>query len=57
MFKEHFCFGVVYPKCTPCQKAKKWPDDNKIEYETVDIKENDLNSHATRVAITIHERR
>ena len=25
-------------KCTTCQKAKKWLDDNKIEYEFRDIK-------------------
>ena len=23
---------VCYPKCTTCQKAKKWLEDNKIEY-------------------------
>ena len=31
---------IRYPKCTTCQKAKKWLDDNKIEYELRDIKEN-----------------
>ena len=31
---------VEYPKCTTCQKAKKWLDDNKIEYELRDIKLN-----------------
>lgn len=31
---------ICYPKCTTCQKAKKWLDDNKIEYEFRDIKEN-----------------
>ena len=29
---------ICYPKCTTCQKAKKWLDDNKIEYEMRDIK-------------------
>ena len=29
---------LCYPKCTTCQKAKKWLDDNKIEYEFRDIK-------------------
>jgi arsenate reductase len=24
---------ICYPKCTTCQKAKKWLDDNQIEYE------------------------
>ena len=31
---------ICYPKCTTCQKAKKWLDDNKIEYELRDIKVN-----------------
>ena len=32
-------FGTLcYPKCTTCQKAKKWLDDNKIQYELRDIK-------------------
>lgn len=31
---------ICYPKCTTCQKAKKWLDDNNIEYELRDIKEN-----------------
>lgn len=31
---------ICYPKCTTCKKAKKWLDDNKIEYELRDIKEN-----------------
>ena len=31
---------ICYPKCTTCQKAKKWLDDNKIEYELRDIKQN-----------------
>lgn len=30
---------ICYPKCTTCQKAKKWLDDNKIEYDLRDIKE------------------
>ena len=30
---------VCYPKCTTCQKAKKWLDENKIEYKLRDIKE------------------
>jgi len=30
---------VCYHKCTTCQKAKKWLDDNKIEYGLRDIKE------------------
>lgn len=31
---------ICCPKCTTCQKAKKWLDDNKIEYNFRDIKEN-----------------
>ncbi len=31
---------VCYPKCTTCQKAKKWLDENGVEYEMRDIKEN-----------------
>ena len=31
---------ICYPKCTTCQKALRWLDDNKIEYELRDIKEN-----------------
>ena len=29
---------ICYPKCTTCQKAKKWLDDNAIQYELRDIK-------------------
>ena len=29
---------ICYPKCTTCQGAKKWLDDNKIAYEMRDIK-------------------
>ena len=31
---------ICYPKCTTCQKAKKYLDDNKIKYELRDIKED-----------------
>lgn len=31
---------ICYPKCTTCQRAKKWLDDNKTEYTLRDIKEN-----------------
>ena len=31
---------ICYPKCTTCQKAKKWLADNKIEYNLRDIKED-----------------
>ena len=29
---------ICYPKCTTCQKARKWLDDNNVEYEFRDIK-------------------
>ena len=29
---------LCYPKCTTCQKAKKWLDDNNIAYHLRDIK-------------------
>lgn len=29
---------LCYPKCTTCQKAKKWLDDHHIAYELRDIK-------------------
>ena len=29
---------ICYPKCTTCQKAKKWLDENNIEYKLRDIK-------------------
>ena len=30
---------VCYPKCTTCQKARKWLDENQITYVLRDIKE------------------
>jgi len=29
---------ICYPKCTTCQKAKKWLDDNGIVYDIRDIR-------------------
>ena len=29
---------ICYPKCTTCQKAQKWLDENNIEYSFRDIK-------------------
>lgn len=34
---------ICYPKCTTCQKARKWLDENKISYEMRDIKVNNPN--------------
>ena len=31
---------ICYPKCTTCQRAKQWLDDNKIEYVLRDIKQD-----------------
>lgn len=31
---------IEYPKCTTCQKAKKWLDDNGLQYIDRHIKEN-----------------
>lgn len=30
---------IEYPKCTTCQKAKKWLEDNKIEFSKRNIVE------------------
>lgn len=31
---------IHYPKCTTCQKAKKWLDDHHVDYEERHIVEN-----------------
>ena len=31
---------LCYPKCTTCQKAQKWLDNNGLSYELRNIKEN-----------------
>ena len=31
---------IEYPKCSTCQKAKKWLDENGFEYESRHIKED-----------------
>lgn len=31
---------VCYPKCSTCQKAQKWLDENQIAYEVRNIKEH-----------------
>ena len=31
---------ICYPKCTTCQRAQKWLNDNSIEYTLRDIKLN-----------------
>ncbi len=32
-------FFICYPKCSTCQKAKKWLDSNGIDYSERNIKE------------------
>ena len=36
---------ICYPKCTTCGKARKWLDDNQIEYEFRDIKSENPTLH------------
>lgn len=31
---------IEYPKCSTCQKAKKWLDERKISYEDRHIAQN-----------------
>ena len=31
---------ICYPKCTTCQRAQKWLNDNNVKYELRDIKLN-----------------
>ncbi|MDF1494922.1 arsenate reductase family protein [Caproiciproducens sp. CPB-2] len=33
------CLFVCYPKCTTCQKAKRWLQENGIAYEERNIRE------------------
>ena len=37
-----------YSKCTTCQKALKWLDDNQIVYEVIDIKGDHLDEETLR---------
>ncbi|MEG0894836.1 MAG: arsenate reductase family protein [Oscillospiraceae bacterium] len=34
---------LCYPKCSTCQKAKKWLENNNIAFEERNIKENNPN--------------
>ena len=43
---------ICYPKCTTCQKARKWLDENNIEYEFRDIK---LDNPSLEELIVWHE--
>lgn len=31
---------ICYPKCTTCRRAKKWLEDNGVEFDERDIKTN-----------------
>lgn len=31
---------ICYPKCTTCQRAQRWLDDNGVNYEFRDIKQS-----------------
>ena len=44
---------LCYPKCTTCQKAKKWLDDHHIAYDLRDIK---LNNPTCEELTAWHER-
>ena len=35
---------ICYPRCTTCQRAQKWLDDNGIKYELRDIKLDNPNA-------------
>ena len=39
---------LCYPKCTTCQKARKWLDANGISYELRDIKEQNPSAQELR---------
>ncbi len=39
---------VEYPKCTTCQKAKKWLEANQIPYQDRDIKEQNPTAEELR---------
>ncbi len=39
---------LCYPKCTTCQKAQKWLDENNISYELRNIKEENPTSEEVK---------
>lgn len=43
---------VCYPKCTTCQKARRWLDDHQISYEMRDIKTD----HPSREELSVWHR-
>lgn len=40
---------VEYPKCTTCQKAKKWLDNHGVSYEDRHIKENNPTAEELKI--------
>ena len=42
---------VCYPKCTTCQKAKKWLDEKEISYTLRDIKTENPTQEELRAGI------
>lgn len=49
---------IWYPKCSTCQRAKKWLENNKFNIELVDIKEEtptyeDLAEYYTRSGVPL----
>ena len=43
---------IEYPKCSTCKKAKKWLEDNKIEFEDRHIIENNPTENELKEWIT-----
>ena len=39
---------IEYPKCSTCQKAKKWLDEHQVEYQDRHIKENNPTAEELR---------
>ena len=39
---------IEYPKCSTCQKAKKWLEDNHIEFESRHIVEQNTTEEEFR---------
>ena len=46
---------LVSPSCASCRKARKWFDDHRIPYETVNIFSSDLTREDVKEAITKSE--
>ncbi len=40
---------LEYPKCSTCQRAKKWLDEHKVEYEDRHIKEKNPGKEELKV--------